>query len=94
MGKADSEKLQNQLCPGFGQDRVNFHRNGQTTGIPYLVPSGWVLAGGERGGGNSLAAREHAALGGESGSLGSVVYVVFSPYLYRCCSCSLCLLFC
>jgi len=51
--------------------------------------------GGEQGGGNPLAAWEHAA--GpvwESGSLGCVVCVVFPPYLYLCCYCSLCLLLC
>jgi len=94
-------------CPGFGQDRVNFHRTpergtaggwgltppGQTEpGIPYLVTSCWVPVG---GGG---AAGTHSWLGSvrrwcgprESGS----VFVVFSPYLYRCCYCSFCLLFC
>jgi len=49
------------VCPGFGQDRVNFHQNpgrgtpgrltqpqpGQTEpGIPYHVPSRWVTTGG------------------------------------------------
>ena len=49
------------VCPGFGQDRVNFHRTpgrgtagewgltppGQTEpGIPYHVPSRWVPVGG------------------------------------------------
>ena len=46
-------------CPGFGQDRVNFHQNpgrgtaGRLTtprqtepGIPYHVPSCWVPVGG------------------------------------------------
>jgi len=57
---------QKGLCPGFGQDRVNFHRNpGSDTagltqpdqteqGIPYHVPSYRVLVGGEMGGGKSL----------------------------------------
>jgi len=67
-----------ETCPWFGQDRVNFHQNpgrdtaggwgltppGQTEpGIPYHVPSRWVpVEGGGRRGGNSLAAREGAAL--------------------------------
>jgi len=43
---------------------------------------------GERGGGNSLAAWERAATAVvEGSSLGCAVRVVFSPYLYRCCSC-------
>ena len=65
------------VCPGFGQNRVNFHRNpgrgtagrwgltppGQTEpGIPYRVTSRWVPVGwGGRRGGDSLAARERAA---------------------------------
>jgi len=65
---------------------------GQTEqGVPYHVPSCWVpgAAGtpsrlGSKGGGPVR----------ESGSLGCAVCVVFSPYLYRCCYCSLCLLFC
>ena len=70
---------------------------GQTEqGIPYHVPSCWVPVGG------SWVAGSHSWLGsarrrlvvGEGGSLGCAVCVVFSPYLYRCCSCSLCLLFC
>jgi len=51
--------------------------------------------GGELGGGNSLAARERTvAAVRESGSVGCAVCVVFSPYLYRHCYRSLCLLFC
>ena len=61
-------------CPGFGQDRVNFHWNpgrgiaGWTdptwpNRAEYSIPCAVMLdsGGGERGGGNSLAAREHAA---------------------------------
>jgi len=94
-------------CPGFGQDRVNFHRNpGRDTArradptcpnrAGYSIPCAVMLGSGrgELGGGNSLAAREHATLVRESGSLGRAVCVVFSPYLYHCCSYSLCLLFC
>ena len=50
-------------CPGFGQDRVNFHQNpggdrltqpGQTEqGIPHHVLSCWVLAGGSWAAGRS-----------------------------------------
>jgi len=69
---------------------------GQTEqGIPYHVPSCWVPGGGELGGGISLAAQECVVVvGGETCSLRSTVCVVFYPYLYRCCYCSLCLLFC
>ena len=61
-------------CPGFGQDRVNFHRNpGRDTAgrahptwpdrAGYSIPCAIMLGscGGEQGGGNSLAARERAA---------------------------------
>ena len=56
-----------RMCPGFGQDRVNFHRTpgrsgltppGQTEpGIPYHVPSCWVPVGG------SCAAGSQSRLG-------------------------------
>jgi len=96
------------MCPGFGQDRVNFHRNpGRGTAgwadptwpnrAGYSIPCAVMLGsgGGERHGGNSLAAWERGHLSGlgESGSLGCAVCVVYSPYLYHCCYCSLCLLF-
>ena len=73
-----------RLCPGFGQDRVNFHQNpgrgtagwvtqpqpGQTEpGIPYHVPSCWVPVGG-------IHSRLGSAGAGpvqESGSLGRAV---------------------
>jgi len=61
-------------CPGFGQDRVNFHQNSgrDTAGradptwpnrAGYSIPRAVMLGsgGGELGGGNTLAAREHAA---------------------------------
>ena len=92
---------------GFGQDRVNFYRNpGRDTDrqadptwpntAGYSIPCAIMLGsgGGELGKGNSLAARELATAVVEGGSLGCVVCVVFSLYLYRCCHCSLCLLFC
>jgi len=62
----------------------------------YFIPCAVMLGfgGGERGDGNSLAAWERAAAVREGGSVGCAVCVVFSPYLYRCCSCSLRLLFC
>jgi len=74
-------------CPGFGQDRVNFHRTpGRGTAgradptwpnrAGYSIPCVVMLdsCGGELGGGSSLLAREHAgAVGGESSSLHSAV---------------------
>jgi len=61
-------------CPGFGQDRVNFHRTpGRGTArladptwpdrAGYSIPCAVMLGsgGGELSGGNSLTAREHAA---------------------------------
>jgi len=64
---------------------------GQTEpGIPYHVPSCWVSVGGaallelSRGSGAHGAGPVR-----ENGSLGCGVCVVFSPDLYRCCSCSL-----
>jgi len=67
---------------------------GQTEpGILYHVLSCWVLVGGELGAGT------HLQLGSRSsprerlcGSCG--LCSAFSPHLYRCCCCSLCLLFC
>jgi len=68
---------------------------GQTEqGIPYPVSSWWVPVGG------SGAAGTHSRLGSaQRQSWRVALWVVgfvlcFSPYLYRCCSCSLCLLFC
>jgi len=49
---------------------------------------------GELGGENSLVVQEWAAAVRESGSLGCAVCVVFSPHMYCCCYCSLCLQFC
>jgi len=69
-------------CPGFIQDRDNFHQNpGRGTAgradptwpnrAGYSIPCAVVLGsgGGELGGRNSLAAREHAEAVVESGSL-------------------------
>jgi len=64
-------------------------------GIPYHGPSCCVPVGA------SGAAETHSRLGSagaipvqENSSVSRAVCVVFSAYLYRCCSCSLCLLFC
>jgi len=68
---------------------------GQTEpGIPYHVPPCWVLGGGA--GRRELSRGSGGLSGGAVRESGSVLRVcfVFSPYLYRCCSCSLCLLFC
>jgi len=64
----------NGVCPGFGQDRVNFHQNpGRGTAgwaVPkrtgYSIPHAVMLGsgGGERDGGNSLVAREHGSQSG------------------------------
>ena len=92
------------MCPGFGLDRVNFHQNpGRGTagwadptptwpnraGYSIPLPSCWVLVG-------WAARRELTRSSGvhgagrvrENGSVARAVRV-FSPYLYRCCSCSL-----
>jgi len=67
---------------------------GQTEqGIPYHVLSCWVPVGGEREAGIHSRLGSMAA-GGDSGSLCGLFYFVYSPYLYRCCSHSFCLLFC
>jgi len=68
----------------------------------YSIPCAVMVGagGGELGGGNSPAAREGRVavrFGREQlCSVGSVLLVcfVYSPFLYRCCCCSLCLLFC
>jgi len=92
-----------EWCPGFGQDRVNFHRTpGRGTAggwgltppgktephIPYHVTSRWVPVGEQRGG-TSLAAWWGAApvLFGRAPVWVVRFVVVFSPYLYCCCSC-------
>ena len=63
---------------------------GQTEpGIPYHVTSHWVPVGDGWRGGNSLAVWEGAApvLFGKAAVWVVRFVVVFSPYLYRCCSC-------
>jgi len=62
----------------------------------YSIPCAFMLGsgGGKLRGGNSLVAGELVAVVVEGSSLGRAVCVVFSPYLYRCCYCSLCSLFC
>ena len=90
-------------CPGFGQDRVNFHQEpaGDTARradptwpnrAGYSIPCAlcWV-----RVGGRVVVAQERSvAADSEGGSVPSAVRVVYSPYWYRCCSRSRCLLFC
>ena len=80
------------MCPGFGQDRVNFHQNpGRDTAkradptwpnrAGYSIPCAIMLGSGwgEVGGSNSLATWEHVAAVGESCSLRStVLFCVFS----------------
>jgi len=70
---------------------------GQTEpGIPYHMPSCWVPVGRGQRGGNSLTAWERTALVlfGRAALWVVRIVVVFSSYLYHCCYCSLCLLFC
>jgi len=93
--------------PGFGQDRVNFHQNpGRGTAgwadptwpnrARYSIPCAITLGSGGGGG----AAGIHSWFGRAQRRCGPRervclwVYFVFSPYLYRCCYCSLFLLFC
>jgi len=74
------------ICPGFGQDRVNFHQEpgGNTAGrndpawptrAGYSIPCAIMLGSGwgELGSGKAVVARERAAAGGESSSLRSAV---------------------
>jgi len=76
VSSANLLRVHSVPCPGFGQDRVNFHRTpgrgtaggwgltppGQTEpGIPYHVPSHWVPVGGAARRELSLVARERAA---------------------------------
>ena len=89
----------------FGQDRVNFHQNpGRGTArwadpTPtwpnrawYSIPCAVTLGSGGGAAWWELT-RGSAAHGAspvrENGSVGRVVHIVFSPYLYRYCSCSL-----
>jgi len=90
-------------CPGFGQDRVNFHQNpGRDTDggadptwpnrAGYSILCAVMLGSGKGGGvvrrgGNSLAVRELVVAVVEGGSPDCAVCVGFSPYLYRCCYC-------
>jgi len=64
-------------------------------GIPYHVLSCWVPVGG------SWAAGTHSQLGSaqrrwfrRAALLCGLCCFVYSPFLYQCCCCSLCLLFC
>jgi len=81
------------MCPGFGQDRVNFHQKpgGNTAGradptwtnrTGCSIPCVAMLASGwgELSGGKAVVAQERAAVaGGESGALHSaVLFCVFS----------------
>jgi len=93
-------QMKERGCPAFGQDRVNFHQNPGRGTARRADPTPWysipcaVMLG---SGGGELGGRESARGSGgqsggsvrESGSVGSAVCVVFSPYLYHCCSYSL-----
>jgi len=87
-------------CPGFGQDRVNFHRTpgrGTAGGVRadptwpnrarYSIPCAVTLGSG----GGRVARRERSRGLGVCGARAvresGSVSVVFSPYLYRCCCC-------
>jgi len=81
------------VCPGFDQDRIDFHQNpgrgtagradptwpnkaGHSIPCAIMLRSGWEE---ELGGGISVTAQERAAAtGGESFSLCSVLFCVFS----------------
>jgi len=92
-------------CPGFGQDRVNFHQNpGRGTARWADLTPTWpnrarysILCAVTLGSGGGAARRELTrGLGArgagpvqESSSVARVVRVMFSPYLYRYCSCPL-----
>ena len=87
-------------CPGFDQDRVNFHQNpGRDTAgwadptwptrAGYSIPCAVMLGSGwgELGSRNSLPAREHR---GWWKFCVLLFWFVYSPYLYRCHYCALC----
>jgi len=93
-------------CPGFGWDRVNFHKKpGRNTagladpdwpnkqGIQYHVTSCSVGSGGAGWEEVNRCWRERWVLGDESCSVYSLVFL-YSCYLYYCCYCPLPLLFC
>jgi len=76
------EEMLKVICPGFGQDRVNFHQNpGRGTAwqadptwpntAGYSIPCAIMLGsgGGELEGGNSLTAREPGRRSGPGGWL-------------------------
>jgi len=88
------------VCPGFGQDRVNFQQKpgGDTVrwgdptwpnGTGYLIPCAVMMGsgwGGSRVAGNLSRLRSTcAATGCESCYVHSAVCFVYSPYLYCCC---------
>jgi len=104
----DEVFLRRQLgwCPGFSQDGVNFHQEpgGNTAGqadptwpnrAGYSIPcaimpgSGWGGAGQQE-----LTCSLQRCRAARMALSVPAVCVVYSPYLYRCCYCSLCLLFC
>jgi len=98
-----------QVSPGFGQDRVNFHQEpgGNTAGwadptwpnrAGYSIPCAVMLGSGCGGSGaEGRQSRLRSMRQRQAVRVGLCVLqfcFVYSPYLYRCCSCSLCLLFC
>jgi len=104
-----SSSLTFEVCPGFDQDRVNFHQKpgGDTarradpawpkrTGcsIPCAAMLGSGLGSVAEGGRRSRGSGARTGRrGGESYSVHFTVCFVYSPYQYCCCYCSLRLLF-
>jgi len=58
------------------------------------MPSCWVLVGGSWAAGAHLPSLSGSGMVDESCALCSLFCFVYSVYLYRCCDCFLCLLFC
>ena len=91
LGSARTGLIFTRIQEGAQPGGLTQPQSGQTElGIPYHVPSCWVPVG--------EAVRRELTRGSgacgagpirNNGSVGRAVHVVFSPHLYRCCSCSL-----
>jgi len=100
LGSAKTGLIFTRIQEGAQLGGLTQSQPGQTEpGIPYHVPSCWVPVGrGSAVGTHSRLWRAEWRFGSRERfcSVGSVLLVcfVYSPFLYSCYSCSLCLLFC